>query len=156
MTVPSWLKNFSRADFMSSVGLYVMRDRLIFVRMRKKFLNVSLVQQQAEELSLGENQRAIAGLTGWIAEDVREIALKAENDSRERAMRQAILSLLPNFNAGRDPVFICVPQAQAIVQQIFLPQVAEANLQRVLEYEIERQLPFRRDDIYYDYLCTGK
>jgi Tfp pilus assembly protein PilN len=156
MTVPSWLKNFSRADFMSSVGLYVMRDRLIFVRMRKKFLNVSLVQQQAEELSLGENQRAISELTGWIAEDVREIALKAENDSRERALRQAIVSLLPNLSARRDPVFICVPQEQAVVQQIFFPQAAEANLRQVLEYEIERQLPFRREDIFYDYLPCGR
>ena len=133
MTAPNWLKNLSRADFLRSIGLYVMRDRLIFVRMRKNFLDVSLVQQQAEELPFGENQRAISELTGWIAEDVREIALKAENDSRERALRQAILSLLPNFNAGRDPVFICVPQEQAIVQQIFFPQAAEANLRQVLE-----------------------
>ena len=156
MTAPNWLKNFSRADFLRSIGLYVMRDRLIFVRMRKNFLDVSLVQQQAEELPFGENQRAISELTGWIAEDVREIALKAEIDSRERALRQAILSLLPNFNAGRDPVFICVPQEQAVVQQIFFPQAAEANLRQVLEYEIERQLPFRRDDIFYDYLPCGR
>ena len=87
---------------------------------------------------------------------MREIALKAEHDSRERALRQAILSLLPHFSAGRDSLYICVPQDQAIVQTIYLPQAAEANLQQVLEYEIERQLPFSRDDIFYDYLPMGK
>lgn len=156
MMAPKWLKDFSRADFLRSVGLYVTRDRLVFVRMRKNVLNVSLLEQQTEELPLGENQQAISELTGWIAEDVREIALKAENDSHERAIRQAILSLLPHFRAGRDPVFICVPQEQAVVQQLFFPQAAEANLSQVLEYEIERQLPFRREDIYYDYLPIGK
>jgi Tfp pilus assembly protein PilN len=95
-------------------------------------------------------------LTGWIAEDVREIALKAEHDSRERALRQAILSLLPHFSAARDSLYICVPQDQAIIQTVYLPQAAEANLQQVLEYEIERQIPFNRDEIYYDYLPIGK
>jgi Tfp pilus assembly protein PilN len=155
MAVSHWVKNFSRADFLRSVGLYVMRDRLVFVRMRKNLLNVSLIEQEARELPLGENQQAISELTGWIAEDVREIALKAENDSRDRAIRQAIISLLPNFNVGRDPVFICVPQEQATVQQIFLPAAAADNLQQVLEYEIERQLPFRRDEVFYDYLPSS-
>jgi Tfp pilus assembly protein PilN len=156
LKVKDWWKTFSRVDFLRSVGLYITRDRLVLVRLRKSVLDVSLIEHEARELPLGENQQAISELTGWIAEDVREIALKAENDSRERAIRQAILSLLPNFNAGKDPVFICVPQEQAVVQPIFLPSAAEANLQQVLEYEIERQLPFRRDEIFYDYLPIGK
>lgn len=95
-------------------------------------------------------------MTGWIAEDIREIALRAETDSRERALRQAIVSLLPHFSAGKDSLYICVPQEQAIVQKLFLPQAAENNLRQVLEYEIERQLPFRRDDVYFDFMPTGK
>ena len=133
-----------------------MRDRIVLVRLRKNLVNVSLVEQESRDLPLGETRQAISELTGWIAEDVREIALKAEHDSRERALRQAILSLLPHFSARRDSLFICVPQDQAIVQPIFLPQAAEANLRQVLEYEIERQLPFSRDEIFYDYLPVGK
>lgn len=133
-----------------------MRDRIVLVRLRKNLVNVSLVEQETRDLPLGEARQAISELTGWIAEDVREIALKAEYDSRERALRQAILSLLPHFSARRDSLYICVPQDQAIVQPIFLPQAAEANLQQVLEYEIERQLPFGRDEIFYDYLPMGK
>jgi Tfp pilus assembly protein PilN len=133
-----------------------MRDNLVLVRLRKNFLSVTLLEQELRDLPVGENRQAISELTGWIAEDVREIALKAEHDSRERALRQAILSLLPHFSAGRDSLYICVPQDQAIVQTIYLPQAAEANLQQVLEYEIERQLPFNRDDIFYVYLPMGK
>jgi len=133
-----------------------MRDHLVLVRLRKNFLNVTLLEQELRDLPIGENRQAISELTGWIAEDVREIALKAEHDSRERALRQAILSLLPHFSAARDSLYICVPQDQAIIQTVYLPQAAEANLQQVLEYEIERQIPFNRDEIYYDYLPIGK
>ena len=150
------LQHLSRADFLKSVGLYVMRDYLVLVRMRKNFQTVSLIEQEARELPLRENRQAISELTGWIGEDVREIALKAEHDSHERALRQAVVSLLPHFNSGRDSLYICVPQEQAIVQQILLPQAAEVNLQRVLEYEIERQLPFGRDEIYYDFVPVEK
>lgn len=156
MNLPPWLHNLYRADFLRSVGLYIMRDHVVLVRMRKNFLRLSLSEQEARELPLGENQQSISELTGWIAEDIREIALRAETDSRERALRQAVLSLLPHFSVGKDSLYICVPQEQAVVQKLFLPQAAENNLRQVLEYEIERQLPFRRDDIYFDFMPIGK
>lgn len=156
MITPPWVQNLLRADFLRSAGLYIMRDRLVLVRMRKNFLSLSVVEQEDRALPLGESQQAISELTGWIAEDVREIALKAESDSRERALREAVLSLLPHFNAGRDSLFICVPQEQAIVQQFFLPLAAQANLRQAVEYELQRRLPFRREDVFYDYIPMGK
>lgn len=150
------LRDISRADFVTSTGLYLMSDRLVMVRLRKNFLAVSIREQEERELREADNRQAISELTGWVTEDVREIALKAENDSHERALRQAIVSILPHFNAARDAVYLCLPQEHAIVQQVFLPIAAQDNLQQVLEYEIERQLPFKRDDIYFDYLPVGK
>jgi Tfp pilus assembly protein PilN len=156
MTGLRQLKDLSRADFLTSVGLYLMSDRLVMVRLRKNFLTVSMLEQEERELPERDNRQAISELTGWVTEDVREIAFKAESDSRERALRQALVSLLPHINAARDHVYVCVPQEHAIVQQVFLPLAAQDNLQQVLEYEIERQLPFKRDEIYYDFLPSGK
>ena len=149
------LQDLSRADFLRSVGLYLLSDRIVMVRLRKSFLNVALVELEERELPVSDT-RSISTLTGWVAEDVKEIALKAENDARERALRQAIVSLLPHFNSARDAVYLCVPQEHVIVQQVFLPLAAEDNLRQVLEYEIERQLPFKREDIYFDFLPAGK
>ncbi len=146
------LKDLSRADFLTSVGLYVASDRLFMVRLRKSFLTLSMLDQEQRGFGAGDSRQAISELTGWVIDDVREIALRAESDTRERALRQAIVSLLPHINAARDQVYICLPQEQAIVQQVFLPVAAQDNLQYVLDYEIERQLPFKRDEIYYDYL----
>jgi Tfp pilus assembly protein PilN len=150
------LQDLSRADFLKSVGLYFLSDRVIMVRLRKSFLNIGMLELEDRELPQGDNRQAISELTGWVAEDIKEIALKAESDARERALRQALVSLLPHFNTLRDAVYICVPQDQAIVQQVFFPLAAQDNLQQVIEFEVERQLPFKRDDIYYDYLPVGK
>ncbi|HXG52207.1 MAG TPA: PilN domain-containing protein [candidate division Zixibacteria bacterium] len=153
---PRWLRELSRADFLRSVGLYITRDHVVLARLRKNLQRVALLQEEKRELAAAEGRQAISELTGWIAEDVREIALKAEGDSRERALRQALLSLLPHFSAGKDSLYICVPEDQAIVQPILLPRVAEENLRQVLEYEIERQLPFPRDEVFYDFLPLGR
>ncbi|MGH7930703.1 MAG: hypothetical protein ACREQV_23270, partial [Candidatus Binatia bacterium] len=40
--------------------------------------------------------------------------------------------------------------------ELTLPLAAEANLQQVLDYEIERYLPFRREDVFYDYVLSAK
>lgn len=150
------VRELARADFLTSVGLYLTSDRLFMVRLRKTFLAVSVLEQEERGLPARDNGQAISELTGWIAEDVREIALKAESDSRERALRQAVVSLLPHINLARDQVYVCVPQGQTIVQEVFLPLAAQDNLQQVLDYEIERQLPFKRDEVYYDFLPAGK
>ena len=89
MALGQRLQDLSRADFLRSVGLYVMQDRLVMVRLRKSFLNVSLLDEQERELPQSDTRPAIADITGWVAEDIKEIALKAESDSRERSLRQA-------------------------------------------------------------------
>ncbi|HEY7715017.1 MAG TPA: type II secretion system protein GspL [Candidatus Binatia bacterium] len=150
------LKDLSRADFLTSIGLYLLDDRLVMVRLRKNFLTVSLVDQAERELPERDSRQAISELTGWVTEDVREIAFRTESDLRERGLREALVSLLPHINAAREHVYLCVPQDHAMVQQVFLPAAAQSNLQQVLEYEIERQLPFKREDIYYDFLPAGK
>jgi Tfp pilus assembly protein PilN len=150
------LQELARADFLTSVGICLLRDRLIMVRLRKNLRNVSLLEQEVRELAVEQRQQAIAELTGWIAEDVREIALKAESDSRERSLRETLLSLLPHFNRRRDQFCLSISQDEVIVHRFFLPQAAESNLAQVVEYEIERQLPFRKDDIFYDYLPTAR
>jgi Tfp pilus assembly protein PilN len=149
------LRDLSRADFLRSVGLYFLDDRIVMVRLRKTFLDVGMVEVEERALTTGSRQ-AISELTGWVAEDVKEIALKAESEARERALRQALVSLLPHFNALQDAIYLCVPPEQVIVQQVYLPLAAADNIQQALEYEIERQLPFKRDEIYYDFLSVGK
>jgi general secretion pathway protein L len=150
-----WLQNLSRLDFATSVGLYVMSDRIILVRLRKILNNISLLAQEAYDLPVADEKHALSGLTGWIPDDISEIAVKVASDSSEQTFKQALLALMPHYRAHKDLFYICLPQEQAVAQEITLPMAAEADLQQVLNYEIERYLPFRREDVYYDYVRTS-
>lgn len=133
MIYPHWLQALARADFLKSVGLYVTRDRLFLVRMRKDFFRLSVVEEEVREVIVGE-----------------DVTLRGQ------ALSQALRSLLPHFDPAKDPLYICFSLDQAIGVQLYLPQVAEENLRQVLEYEIERYLPFRRGEVYYDFLPMGR
>src|SRR5258705_13307876 len=92
------LQDLTRADFLRSVGLYFLSDRVVMVRLRKSFLNLSMLELEDRELPESDHRQAICELTGWVAEAAKEIALKAAHDPRDRARRQAMVSLFPDFN----------------------------------------------------------
>lgn len=128
-----WFQDLAKADFLKSVGLYVMPGRLFLVRLQKSLFRLSVVEEEVREIPVGEDA-----------------------DSRRQALSDALRSLLPHFDPSKDPFYICLSPEQTITFQLFLPQVAEDNLMEVLDYEIERHLPFRRGDLYYDSLVSGK
>jgi Tfp pilus assembly protein PilN len=133
MIYPRWLKLLSRADFVGSAGLYVTRDHLFLVRLRKDLFRLSVVE-----------------------EEVREIGPGGGGPMRRQLLFEAVRSLLPHFHPAKEPLYLCLSPDHAVAYQISLPQVAEENLAQVLDYEIERVLPFRRDEVYYDFLPLGR
>ena len=133
MIYPRWVESLSRADFLSSVGLYLTSDRLYLVRLRKDLLRVSVVDCQ-----------------------MREIVRDGDGGPGQHSLSEAIRSLLPHFNSDEDPIYVCLSPDQVAACQVFLPHAAEGNLEQVLGYEIERLVPFPRQEIYYDSVLSGK
>lgn len=131
MISPQWFKDLSRADFVRSVGLYITPERFYLVRMRKSLLSLAVLETETREIAAGEDSAA-----------------------RKQALADALRSL-GHFDPAKDPLYVCLSSDQVISMEIFLPQIAGENLSQVVEYEIERQLPFRREEIYYDFLPMG-
>jgi len=131
MISPRWFKDLSRADFVRSVGLYVTQERFYLVRMRKSLLSLAVLEAES-----------------------REIAPAEDSAARKQALADALRSLV-HFDPAKDPLYICLSSDQVISMEIFLPQIAGDNLAQVVDYEIERHLPFRREEIYYDFLPMG-
>lgn len=156
MIYPSWIEQVSHADFVQSAGLYVTRDRLFFVRLRKDFSRVSLVEAEMREVALREDDAKVSSLTGWISEEVGATARSGEIALNRQALHEALRSLLSHFDSAKDPFYLCLGQDRAIVCEVALPEVARENLPQVVAYEIERLIPFRREEIYYDYLPLGR
>jgi len=131
MISPRWIKDLSRADFVRSVGLYLTPERLYLVRMRKSLLSLAVLEAETRAIAPAEDPAA-----------------------RKQALADALRSL-PRFDPAKDPLYLCLSSDQVISLEIFLPQIAGENLAQVVDYEIERQLPFRREEIYYDFLSLG-
>ncbi len=45
---------------------------------------------------------------------------------------------------------LCVPESRALTRTLTLPAVAEDNLRQVLTFEMDRQTPFKADQVYFD------
>lgn len=131
MIYPSWLKNLARADFVRSAGLYITPERFYLVRLRKNLTNISVVETHTRAIPAADDAAA-----------------------RKQALADALRSLV-SFNASRDPLYVCLSSDQVVSLEMSLPQVAGDNLSQVVNYEIERYLPFRREDVYYDYVPMG-
>ena len=69
---------------------------------------------------------------------MKEIALKAENDSRERSLRRAMVYFIAPLQRWSRRGLFMYSANQVMMQQILLPQAAEGNIEQVLDYEIER------------------
>lgn len=131
MIYPPWMKNLFRADFVRSTGLYITPERFYLVRMRKTLTNVSIVEAESRAIPAADDPAA-----------------------RKQALADALRSLV-RFDPARDPLYVCLSSDQIVSLEMSLPQVAGDNLSQVVNYEIERYLPFRREDVYYDYVPMG-
>ncbi len=61
--------------------------------------------------------------------------------------------------AGVDPqdarIALCLPPGQVLRRRLYLPAAARADLRRVAGYEMDRQTPFRADEVCHDVRRLG-
>lgn len=52
--------------------------------------------------------------------------------------------------------FYCISPARTLRRTLSLPAAAEDNLRQVLAFEMDRQTPFKADQVYFDYRVLGR
>lgn len=72
----------------------------------------------------------------------------------EPAERRAILAELPQRLIHGTAVRLLLPESQVLRRRVLLPVAARDNLRAVLSFEMDRQTPFRADQVYYDYVLA--
>ena len=50
----------------------------------------------------------------------------------------------------------CLPESRALTRSLSLPAAAEDNLRQVLGFEMDRQTPFKADQVYFDSRVTAR
>lgn len=53
-------------------------------------------------------------------------------------------------------IVLRIPKKSSIRQNILLPIAAEANIQQVLTYELDKYTPFNKDQVYFDFIQEEK
>lgn len=83
---------------------------------------------------------------------LHEVAdLNFSNSSLENS-KKTITSKLAQITEGKIfQIFLCLPSAHALRKHIRLPVAVEENLKQTLEFELDRQTPFKSDQVYFDY-----
>lgn len=72
-------------------------------------------------------------------------------DASERAA-----AILGRLKSAATRVEVAVPPSKLLVKQIRLPLAAEENLREVLGYEMQRQTPFRAEQVYFNFRTTAR
>ena len=116
-----------------------------------------------------------ARLRGWLVEHRDELIVRVEDEALvlrrasappdaviaiarsepEDVQRAEVLRELHRAEERPDVVF-CIGQRHVLRRTLNLPLAAEENLRQVLGFEMDRQSPFRADQVYFDHRVLGR
>lgn len=77
-----------------------------------------------------------------------------EEDSR--LLQQRLGKLLNDRELAEVSRDLLLPEDRVLSKEVILPLAAEANLKQALAFEMDRQTPFRAEDVFFDYLVTHR
>jgi len=69
---------------------------------------------------------------------------------------ERVAAIVGRLKAGSTRVEVAVPAEKLLIKQVRLPLAAEENLGQVLGFEMQRQTPFRAEQVYFDYRVTAR
>jgi general secretion pathway protein L len=109
----------------------------------------ALLAERAEALLLEirGDQLAIWRQTGNACVEAAVVALDA-GDAERKAAIERVRALVDDPNLR---TFYCIAPGRALRREFTLPVAAENNLRQVLAFEMDRQTPFKADQVYFDY-----
>ncbi len=79
----------------------------------------------------------------------------AEAEKIEEMAPLEIQKFFRSCRISTDQVRVGIPRREAMVRLISLPEAARENLGQVIQYEIDRYLPFRQDELCFDHHYMG-
>ena len=128
MDLTATVQRLTKVDYLDGLGIAVGSREVSLVHLTKRALRVSL--RHARTMPLPESGR-----------------------ERAEAYEQALKQFLRDIEVTPDRVVLCLSRRVACVSRLMVPETARGSLSQVIDYEVERLLPFPREDIYYDYLA---
>ncbi len=129
MDLAATAQRLSKIDYLDGLGIAVGAREVSFVHSTKRFFRIALHK-------------------------VRTVPLPEDREGRLSVLGNALADFLAVIETIPDQIVLCLPRKEASVSRLLVPETARSSLEQVIRYEVERLLPFREDDIYYDYVTT--
>lgn len=129
MNLPPSVQRLATVDYCDGLGIAVGSHTVSFVHSTKRFFQVDL-------------------------KTTRTVPLPETAADHLPAIRLALEEFLADIEALPDQTVLCLPRTEASVSRLVVPDTARSSLEQVIRYEVERLLPYREEDIYYDYVTT--
>ncbi len=129
MNLPSSVQRLATVDYCDGLGIAVGSRAISLVHSTKRLFQVGL-------------------------KTTRTVPLPETDEDHLPAIRRALADFLADLGALPDQVVLCLPRIEASVSRLVVPEAARGSLEQVVRYEVERLLPFREEEIYYDYVTT--
>jgi Tfp pilus assembly PilM family ATPase/Tfp pilus assembly protein PilN len=90
-------------------------------------------------------------MVGWGVED-----LGAAGAERESALKRLLEGLLDRLPLRPALITVGLPRRLVTMRSITLPPVGEEELKAILDYEVDRHIPFPLDEAYYGYQVVDR
>lgn len=107
-----------------------------------------LFSEQRDEMRLFQRQDMwrIERLHGGQVVDSLDVPADADQQARLDLLRGFVLR-----SEGKADLVLGIPERQVLRRRVHLPLAAEENLAQVLSFELDRQTPFKADQVWMDY-----
>ncbi len=126
--------------------------------------DIIVIDATANGIDIGIDRAGRFATVGRIAKAEPEAATVvhetaaavAEREAAAAAERATFAALVAQATGDRERIALRIAPDQALAKTIELPLAAEENLRQVLAYEMERQTPFRADQVRFTYAVVGR
>lgn len=127
MDLTTTVRRFTKVDYLDGLGVAVGADEVSFVHVAKRLMKVSL-------------------------RHARTLPLPVAGPERLEAFDLALTQFLHDIEVTPDQIVLSMPRRAAFVSRLMVPETARGSLRQIIDYEVERLLPFPKEEIYYDSL----
>ncbi|MFP6662810.1 MAG: PilN domain-containing protein [Deltaproteobacteria bacterium] len=131
IVLPRSIQRLTRLDFLDGLGIAIAETSVSLVHLRKRLMAVSLLAH-------------------------RRVELPEAGDERRQALSAAVRAFVSETEAPTDRAYISLPRSLALSTRLSVPVAARADLEQVVDFELERLLPLARDEVFFDYLVREK
>jgi general secretion pathway protein L len=104
------------------------------------------------EIGLADDAVQLRLLKGTSWRELGRVLLHSASPSEPR---WAFAAAVRGVNLRRAEIVVVLPADRVLQRVVDLPMVAAENLREVLAFEMDRNTPFRADEVAFDYRVTG-